>query len=272
MSIRVMNLVWKLNLPTHLRFVLLSLAKFSDDDGGSVFPSHQTIANLTGLSKRTVQRLIKRLIASGLLIIVRNVRGGHRPRVYQIDLTQVRSLIAEAEHDGHPNDRCDAQSASGTENRGDSDNKERCQSLSPPRQSGGDVVSLRREIRGDIRGSRGDIEDSQGRQSLAPESSRPVREKEDDTRTTQSAQTGDRGRTFDECRAELVAQIGEAQYKTWFEPLHWERYDGDVLIVGAPTRFIRDHVDKTFNEVLQLVFGCDVQVVMHTHRLTSPDN
>lgn len=76
MSVRMMALVWELDLPKPEKFLALALADFADDDGGNIYPSVARLAWKTSDSTRNVRRLLRRLEESGLLVIVQ--RGGGR--------------------------------------------------------------------------------------------------------------------------------------------------------------------------------------------------
>lgn len=86
MSIKISSLVWKLDgLTATQKFVLLRLADFADDDGGSVFPSVPKVATDCGLTDRAVQKAIRSLEEVGLLVLVHEaVFSKRRPREYRI--------------------------------------------------------------------------------------------------------------------------------------------------------------------------------------------
>jgi hypothetical protein len=79
------------------KFVLLALADTAADDGSSIFLSVRRLIHKTGLSERTVQESLRRLEATGLLILehkeytlaVRSKSGGYtylrNTRTYRID-------------------------------------------------------------------------------------------------------------------------------------------------------------------------------------------
>ena len=62
----------------------LSLADFSDDDGGRIFPSIFTLAKKTRQSERNVQYQLKRMVQSGFITLVdRNVGGRFKGKKYK---------------------------------------------------------------------------------------------------------------------------------------------------------------------------------------------
>ncbi len=86
MSVKVMTWVWDLDLDTYPKFVLLKLGDCADDAGGNAFPSVLTIAHKCGLGERTVQRILKDLTESGVLVVTANKSGGRgKKRVYRLD-------------------------------------------------------------------------------------------------------------------------------------------------------------------------------------------
>lgn len=88
-----MAMVWKADLPSTAKLVLLRLADFASDDGGRIFPAVSTIAAECGLGERTVQDQLRALEARGVLCLVREaVCATRRPREYRIDLSTLEAL------------------------------------------------------------------------------------------------------------------------------------------------------------------------------------
>lgn len=77
MSIRVLTVVWSIHEPLTAaeQLVLLRLADFASDDGGSVFPGIARIAADCRLSRRCVIKALKRLIAFGFVVTIRRGAG-----------------------------------------------------------------------------------------------------------------------------------------------------------------------------------------------------
>lgn len=67
MSIALMSIVWKLDLPPGEKLVLLSLADQANDDGRQCWPSVETIAERSGQGIRTVRRALSSLEEKGHL-------------------------------------------------------------------------------------------------------------------------------------------------------------------------------------------------------------
>ena len=68
MSVKIMGLVWDLDLPQNEKFVLLAYADHADHDGRNIFPAVQTIAKKTGYSERSIQGITRTLEEKGFLI------------------------------------------------------------------------------------------------------------------------------------------------------------------------------------------------------------
>ncbi len=76
MSVKVMGLVWDLKISREEKFILLAYADHADHEGGSIYPKVSTIAEKTGYSKRSVQRITRLLEDSGYLVAVSGQKGG----------------------------------------------------------------------------------------------------------------------------------------------------------------------------------------------------
>lgn len=71
MSVRLLLALWKTKLPItpSQKLVLHCLAYFTNDDkGGLCYPSYHTIAEITGLTRRGVIKIIEQLCSMGFLI------------------------------------------------------------------------------------------------------------------------------------------------------------------------------------------------------------
>lgn len=86
MSFRYLNAAWELELPSHLKIVLLSLADQANDDG-ECWPSQSTIGRRCGTSSRQVSTNLRTLREMGLIEMVKRRR--RKTAVYHL-------LIAEA--------------------------------------------------------------------------------------------------------------------------------------------------------------------------------
>lgn len=72
-----MKAVWAAPIgPPTAKLVLLALADWASDDGGSLHPSLQSIADKVGVSRSQAQRIVRGFIDEGLLSVVANRFGG----------------------------------------------------------------------------------------------------------------------------------------------------------------------------------------------------
>ena len=97
MSISLMAEVWR-RYPRggSEKLVLLALADWANDDGGSLYPSMSKIARKTCCSESQARRHVHSLVERGLLQVVANPHGG-RPGAtphYQIDVSRLMGLAA----------------------------------------------------------------------------------------------------------------------------------------------------------------------------------
>ena len=86
MSLKCITAVWRSSLPPPLKLTTLALADFADDDGGSIFPSLETIARMTGRSKRQERMNLTALCASRVLVPETPRLGGSSTTRYRLDL------------------------------------------------------------------------------------------------------------------------------------------------------------------------------------------
>jgi hypothetical protein len=96
MSIRLMSEVWRTQLPTVEKMVLLVIADHANDEGTEAWPSQATIAAKASVSVRTVQRAVNSLVSAGFLRLEKhaggsaNCREDRRPHRYTILLNSLR--------------------------------------------------------------------------------------------------------------------------------------------------------------------------------------
>lgn len=77
MSVKLMALVWELELSTFEKLVMLALADCANDDG-ECWPSVATLSRKTGAAERTVQRSLRSLEQAGLLKTITVAGRGNR--------------------------------------------------------------------------------------------------------------------------------------------------------------------------------------------------
>lgn len=97
MSIRLMSDVWRTDLPTVEKMVLLVIADHANDEGTQSYPSQATIAHKASISVRTVQRSVNSLVIGGYIRMFKgaggsaNCREDRRPHLYQINIGKLRA-------------------------------------------------------------------------------------------------------------------------------------------------------------------------------------
>jgi hypothetical protein len=100
-SARIMHRVRKVRLGSPFdKLVLIMLASYADDDGGRVFPSMSRLATDCSMSRRGVQKIADRLVASGVVMRIR--QGGKGPRStheFRINIAALESMV--------PQDKCE---------------------------------------------------------------------------------------------------------------------------------------------------------------------
>ena len=99
MALEVYKAVWASPLYKGGRLtVLLAMAEFASRDGGGVWPSLDTLADMTRQSTRQVRTHIAAMLGDGVIELVAEARR-HKPREYRIVLDRLRG-----EADFRPND------------------------------------------------------------------------------------------------------------------------------------------------------------------------
>ena len=84
MAVKWIELVWKLDLTSTQILVAQAVADYAHKVNGKAWPSQQTVATKTGLSKRTVWERIHELEQLGVLIKVAEPKW-HMPAVYEFN-------------------------------------------------------------------------------------------------------------------------------------------------------------------------------------------
>lgn len=79
MSKRVESMVWDITFPTQSqKLILLKLADYGNDEGSSIYPARDTLAEKVGCSLATVKSALKAFRECGLLTVLKE--GGNGPR------------------------------------------------------------------------------------------------------------------------------------------------------------------------------------------------
>ena len=89
------GLIWKANLSPAQKLVLMAYDSFANSQGESCFPSYQTIATLTGYSKRTVITTVNELVKLKILGRKRrkNSDGSNTSNDYRIIYKSLQGLV-----------------------------------------------------------------------------------------------------------------------------------------------------------------------------------
>lgn len=95
MSISLMSLAWKTNLPVSQKMALLAMCDWANDEGGSLHPSIARIAERISCSERQAKRIIHDLIELGFLAVVGNENGGApgQSRRYQLNVKRLETGV-----------------------------------------------------------------------------------------------------------------------------------------------------------------------------------
>ena len=87
MSILLMANVMELDIQSGAKFILLVMANFASDEGENVYPSHETIARLTSMSRRTVVSTVKQLVDDGYVVL--DGKKGNRQNIYSLNVDKI---------------------------------------------------------------------------------------------------------------------------------------------------------------------------------------
>lgn len=95
MSLKVMTMCIEAKLGTPTRFaVAMALADHADEDGASIYPSIDRIAEKAKVSRRTAQYTLRKLEDEGLVVVVsEGGRRGRDTREWRFDLEKLSALI-----------------------------------------------------------------------------------------------------------------------------------------------------------------------------------
>lgn len=91
MSIALMTMARKTALQTNLKFALMALADWADDNGASCWPSVYELSEYMTCSERTVQRLLRDLEVMGWIAVVGYANGGASSRRYCLNVPRMEA-------------------------------------------------------------------------------------------------------------------------------------------------------------------------------------
>lgn len=122
-----MTQAWRLPLPPNHKIVLLALCDWADDEGSRVYPSMETLAKKSSMSKRSAQRIVHDLIDQNFLSVVGNENGGAgKSRQYSINVQTLQDALT----DGLTHKKGDSLSSLNHDEKGDTeDQKDDSQSI-----------------------------------------------------------------------------------------------------------------------------------------------
>ena len=89
MSIALMTMARKTALGTNLKFALMALADWADDNGANCYPSVYELSEYLTCSERTVQRLLRELEEGGWIAVVGHANGGATSRRYCLNVPRM---------------------------------------------------------------------------------------------------------------------------------------------------------------------------------------
>jgi len=72
------------------KFVLLIMANYANDEGQNVYPSHDTIARQTSMTRRTVVTVVKQLADLGYITL--EGKRGNRQNVYSLNTSKINQM------------------------------------------------------------------------------------------------------------------------------------------------------------------------------------
>lgn len=84
MSAKLMGLVWDLDIPHPMAWVLMALADHADHDGGSLFVGQRLLSWKTGYSERQIRRILEQLELAKIIIPEDGGRGRGLKQNYRI--------------------------------------------------------------------------------------------------------------------------------------------------------------------------------------------
>lgn len=91
MSIALMTMARKTALPTNLKFALMALADWADDNGANCYPSVYELSEYLTCSERTVQRLLRDLEDGKWIAVIGYANGGGSSRRYCLNVPRMEA-------------------------------------------------------------------------------------------------------------------------------------------------------------------------------------
>lgn len=280
MSVELMGRVWRCGAyPTVQKMVLLALADHGHDDGSSIWPSVGALAAKTGASPRTVQYALRDFEADGVLVLVGLAPRG-ATREYRIDIARLAQLTRLGRRPGKADQAAElgaASEAGGAPGaphdgapEGAPDAPGGCTTCTPGGAPGAPKPSLEPSIEpnpqspplggaGGPGGAPGGAPDGDDGGELVEQ----LGAAGDGLLGSEGgeAATADAVR-WSGIRNALLRELGEATFRSWLGRVALRGRDGDAVQLAAPSRFLRDFVERHYAERLRALWGCAVAVVV----------
>ena len=99
MSFQAMAWAIRQKLPTKEKFTLLMLANYASNEKGDCYPSINTLADETGMSRDSIIRALRSLESSGLIKIRKRMQDGvNLPNFYTLTLLDLQGVVAVSDH------------------------------------------------------------------------------------------------------------------------------------------------------------------------------
>lgn len=99
MSFEAMAWAIRQKLPTKEKFTLLMLANYASNEKGDCYPSINTLAEGTSMSRDSIMRALRSLEECGLILIRKRMQDGvNLPNYYTLTFTDLRGVVAVGDH------------------------------------------------------------------------------------------------------------------------------------------------------------------------------
>ena len=236
MSVELMSAVWKLDLPTSRKIVLLKMADVADDDGRNSFQSIEFLAAHTGQGERTVKRHRMEFEKQGVLVVEAYGKGGRgRFKNFRIDIERAREIygIIKAFRKGAK--LAPFRKGANGDVKGANSSTKGCQSLAPDSSLFISKDSSRAEAGAAPRG--------------APASA-PARDPAVRRWQRHARDRGLRPQPVDDApwrriMEEIASRIGAGPARMWLDQLVFIGIEGSVVRLGSPSHTIRKFALQT---------------------------
>jgi hypothetical protein len=247
MSIEAMTRVWKSGLAGNDLVIALALADHAHDDGSSVHPGISLTRRKTKLSRATIQRRLHAAVERGWLELVATPAG--RPRVYRIVYDRLPPFTGlPDDDDGGPHGEAPPDTDPPLGEAGGA-------SLG---EAGGASLGEALTFNNHHKPSGADARERAGGARAPSPGDDPS-----------LAVTPDGEQAWLTMRERLRVRIGAAAYASWISRLELAEGTRSKLVICAPSRFVRDEVEKRYGYDMAELARCPVQIVFSRERSTA---